>query len=265
METNCGISVQELEENARVGNTETRMKLAYSYFKGDVVPRDPARAVYWFEQCAAESWDACYTAAMEYRDGKFVPKNLTKMAKCFEIGAVAGIPQAMFYYADCYTKGEGVLPDSEKSLFWLKKAAENGYVIAMDRLAMRYRWGSPSEVNYEDALEWQFKAATSPDAGASEWFFLGDFYACGIGDTKDMDSAIKWWKRAADAGDERAKEELEKYNRATDNSGKRKEQGKKEKKEIKRSEKILIIICIIGSILYIIYEVKTVLNFRIAW
>lgn len=222
METNKGNSVQELEENARVGSAETRLHLAYAYFKGDIVPHDPARAIYWLEQCAAESWDACYTAAMSYKDGKFVIKNLTRMAKCFEIGAVAGIPQAMFHYAECYANGEGVIPDNEKSLFWLRKAAENGYVHAMDGLAMRYRGGSPSEINYEDAFEWQFKAATSPAAGAAEWFFLGDFFACGIGTPKDMDSAVRWWKRAAEAGDQGAIDELKKLNSISSNPVKKK-------------------------------------------
>lgn len=255
METIQGKSVQELEENARTGNTETRLKLAYAYFKGDIVPHDPARAIYWFEQCAAESWDACYTAAMSYKDGKFVTKNLTKMARCFEIGAVAGIPKAMFHYAKCYVNGEGVAPDSEKSLFWLKKAAENGYVTAMDDLAMRYRWGSPSEINFEDAFEWQFKAATSPEAGDAEWFFLGDFYACGIGTSKDIDSAMRWWKRAAEAGNIGAIDELRKLGDTSNISTKKKKQAYEETKWKKKNKMLLIFACTIGAILYIILGV----------
>jgi hypothetical protein len=68
--------------------------------------------------------------------------------------------------------------------------------FAMTNLGYRYQSGIGIPVDYDLALKWFKKAA---DAGSVEaWNALGFRYHDGIGTPRDFDEARKWWEKAAD-------------------------------------------------------------------
>ncbi len=74
-------------------------------------------------------------------------------------GARLGDVISMFDLFDCYAEGRGTEKDENQAFLWLLKAAENGHVAAMDRLADVFLNGglglSPDTVKAE---EWATKA-----------------------------------------------------------------------------------------------------------
>ena len=68
-----------------------------------------------------------------------------------------------------YLKGEGVVQDSEKSLYWCMRAAEQNYLPAVEYLARGYRMGDFGPgVNVEQAQFWEAKASALKSNAATE-------------------------------------------------------------------------------------------------
>lgn len=57
-------------------------------------------------------------------------------------GARLGDDRAMFTLVGMYQDGRGTLQDDAQALYWLKRAAESGHLVAMDMLSLAYEEGS---------------------------------------------------------------------------------------------------------------------------
>ncbi|EQM95237.1 tetratricopeptide repeat protein, partial [Oxalobacter paraformigenes] len=67
--------------------------------------------------------------------------------------------KARYLLGDAYETGHGIARDCERALFWYKKAAENGEIMAMDRLSKIYGTGLCDQAeNPEESMKWLKKS-----------------------------------------------------------------------------------------------------------
>jgi TPR repeat protein len=119
----------------------------------------------------------------------------------------AGDEVAQFILANrCYV--EIKTPDNvERSLYWLRKSAENGFSPAQSYLASVYLNGQyGQEKNYEEAFKWASKAVAQRFVDAMA--LVGIMYIKGNGVKQDSQKGLKWLLRGADRGSLMALENL---------------------------------------------------------
>lgn len=85
--------------------------------------------------------------------------------------------------------------------FWLRPAAP-----ATGGATPRRGADGPPRLEVPPSLQAQKAKADAGDAGAMR--FLGTCYANGLGVSRDLDEAKRWFRKAAEAGSQAAKEEL---------------------------------------------------------
>lgn len=105
--------------------------------EGKGVTRDPARALWFYEEAGSKGFAlAQVNAAFMHLNGDGVPKNLEAAAFWFHAAALAGSPIAQYNLAVMYERGSGVEKDIAKALGWYALAARSGSQPALDRLAV---------------------------------------------------------------------------------------------------------------------------------
>lgn len=159
---------------------------------------------------------------------------LEKAADLFIRAAEKGHVLAQVYIAACYHDGIGVEPDSEKTLYWLKKADEQGNVlaklliaalgtqeynsqavdleqlenelIALAKCGDRFYQVLLGSYYYEDedierrklSVPW-LEAAAKQNVNIAQ-YYLGVCYYKGVLTEKNEKKAIQYWRQAASQG-----------------------------------------------------------------
>jgi TPR repeat protein len=121
--------------------------------------------------------------------------------------AAKGDPVAQFSLAEMYGKGQGVSQSYPQALAWYLKAAEQGHVVAQNRVGnilSRGITGVP--VDYVRAVHWYRRAAEKGDAIAQH--SLGMMYSVGEGVPQSYVEAVKWYRMAAEQGLDAAQMDL---------------------------------------------------------
>lgn len=114
-------------------------------------------------------------------------------------GAEDGIADNQFDVAWAYREGDNGAPqNSQKAFYWIEKAAQNGYVPAMNVLADLYSNGEGTEQNEAEALNWRKRSAETGDMYGQ--CSLGFMYDLGQGCDVDPDMAAYWYRQSADQG-----------------------------------------------------------------
>jgi TPR repeat protein len=88
----------------------------------------------------------------------------------------------------------GSAPDGRQAMMWWQKAADQGDVLAMNKLAGGYAVGKLVPRDPAQAVSRARKAADKDDPGAE--IMLGSDYAIGFGVSKDKDQALVWLRKA---------------------------------------------------------------------
>lgn len=121
--------------------------------------------------------------------------NYVEALKYYKKSADYGDANAMCWLGNFYDNGWGTKKNDLLAKEWYEKAADGGNVAAMYNLGCMYRYGRPNITqNYKEARKWYRKAAENgfPDAMTS----LGYMYHNGEGVKLNYDEAIKWYKLA---------------------------------------------------------------------
>ncbi|PNP57963.1 hypothetical protein THARTR1_02121 [Trichoderma harzianum] len=208
-------AVQFLRTAASKRHPGAMTRLGKACLSGDLGEKRYREGIKWLK-LAAESADAQYNAApyqlgclyeTGYGDDIFLDLNYA--AELYTQAAELGHPEANFRMGDAYEHGHLNCPrDPALSVHFYTGAAERGHAPAMMGLCAWYMVGAPPmlEKDEEEAYEW---ARRSADMGyVKAQYAIGYFTEMGIGCRRDILEANVWYVKAADAGDERAKQRL---------------------------------------------------------
>lgn len=155
---------------AEAGSAKAMNALGKIYAKGVGVTRDKNQAIQWFLQAAkngiVEGWyniglvykediekpdfvnayayfdtaakhgdeQSIYALAYMHYKGLGCQQDYAKAAVLFKKGATAGRANSMYFYGLCLRNGYGVTLDEKSATYWLEKAANKGYQMAINEL-----------------------------------------------------------------------------------------------------------------------------------
>jgi len=122
----------------------------------------------------------------------------TEAARLYRRAADGGFVVAMNNLAAMYNNGRGVARDSTEAANWFRKAADAGLPLAMRNVAEMYEKGRGVARDEVQAAQWYRRAADAGEPYAMNT--LGVLYANGRGVNRDDAEAIRWYRKAADAG-----------------------------------------------------------------
>ncbi|KAH7136535.1 hypothetical protein EDB81DRAFT_82926 [Dactylonectria macrodidyma] len=208
-------AVQFLRSAASKGHPGAMTRLGKACLSGDLGEKRYREGIKWLK-LATEAADTQYNVApyqlgclYETGYGDDVFKDDTYAANLFTQAADLGHPEANFRLGDAYEHGKLTCPrDPALSVHFYTGAAERGHAGAMMGLCAWYMVGAPPilEKDEEEAYEW---ARRSADLGyVKAQYAVGYFTEMGIGCRRDILEANVWYVKAADAGDERARQRL---------------------------------------------------------
>ncbi len=121
--------------------------------------------------------------------------------------AESGVLEAVFLMGTAFDEGLGKTLDHERAAVWHRRAAERGHVLGAHNIGNQYSEGRGVAVDPALAVEWWTRAAEKGDAITQ--LRLGEAYEAGRGVTQDIDAAWEWYSRSAAAGNEDAREALD--------------------------------------------------------
>ncbi|MDE7347337.1 MAG: SEL1-like repeat protein [Muribaculaceae bacterium] len=184
---------------------------------GILTSADIERALDLLKSAADKNYVPAYLplARMYDKGYKKVPKDLEKAFEWDLKAAEAGVVRAYGNVGYAYREGEGTMKDFEKAKEWYEKGIAKGDIGSMSGLAYMYLSDFKGfENDNEKAFELYNKAyETAEKAGdmeqcANRAVSIGYCYNLGYGVPKNMDKAMEWYTKAAEAGDEVAMDNL---------------------------------------------------------
>ena len=224
VEKNYETAAEWYQKAAETGHVKAMVALGNLYSQGLGVIKNNEETIKWYQKAA----DVGYSEAMKllmicYHEGKVVKRDETSifkwMKKYVETEMEKGnmdsqVLDCMWALGNCYFYGTyGVTPNDEEAIKWYQKAADAGYLKAMDTLGevltclgVRYYNGKEVKQDYVKSFKWFQKAAEARDKKGME--YLADAYRDGIGVKKDLKMARYWYKEASDLGNTDAKKSL---------------------------------------------------------
>jgi TPR repeat protein len=134
-------------------------------------------------------------------------KSRAEAAKLFSQAAGKGNTDAMFWLGLCNMWGNGVATNMSEACAWYQKAAELGDGPSQYELGRCYYWGTGVKKDKNKVAELMAQAVTNGGGPKAE-IFLGWCYEEGFGVEKSIEEAVKWYQKAAAAGEPWALENL---------------------------------------------------------
>ncbi|KAH8841810.1 hypothetical protein MCOR27_002809 [Pyricularia oryzae] len=208
-------AVQFLRTAASKRHPGAMTRLGKACLSGDLGEKRYREGIKWLK-LATESADAQYNGApyhmgclYETGYGDDIFKDESYAAELFTQAADLGHPEANFRMGEAYEHGLLNCPrDPALSVHFYTGAAERGHAGAMMGLCAWYMVGAEPilEKDEEEAYEWARRAAELGNVKAQ--YAVGYFTEMGIGCRRDILEANVWYVKAADSGDERAKQRL---------------------------------------------------------
>ncbi len=158
---------------------------------------------------AAASGDAVaqFIVAGRYLDGKPVPRDFAKAAYWYREAAARGLAPAQYRFAILFERGTGVAQDMAAALLWYERAAASGNIKAMHNAAVIAAGGKLGKSDYARAFKW-FSAAAAHGLKDSQ-FNLAVLYERGLGTKADPAEAMFWYALAGRQNDADAKTRAE--------------------------------------------------------
>jgi len=161
----------------------------------------------WYDILAEQGdADALYALALNFSKGSAgKPIDIVKAIELYEQSAQIGHHFAQNNLGSLYKKAHKVMVldgGLDKSVKWLRIAADGGFAMAQKNLALAYANGEGVERDPSKAVEWMRKSAEQLDIESA--FLLAEMYREGRGVPRDLVQAATWCRRSAKAGFPRA-------------------------------------------------------------
>jgi TPR repeat protein len=205
---------------SKVGYEEAALMLARLHMYGLGTPKDTQKAIGWLRKVADDRFDpsrdrmrfdpahaqlmnerieASFMLARIYERGLGVPKDPAQALKWYAKAADFGFVPALDTLGRAWLSGAGGAPDAAKGLAYLKEAGEAGYVPAQYHLGTAYYSGDAGTRDLKLAGAWFAQAARAGHPGAL--FAAGRMLDLGEGVAPDQTRAVVYYKEAALKGD----------------------------------------------------------------
>ncbi|KAL2107430.1 hypothetical protein VUR80DRAFT_5259 [Thermomyces stellatus] len=214
-------AVQYLRVAATKSHPGAMTRLGRACLSGDLGETRYREGLKWLK-LGAEAADTINNAApyhlgclYETGYGDDVFRDESYAAELFTQSAELGHAEANYRMGDAYEHGKLNCPrDPALSVHFYTCAAEKGHPAAMMGLCAWYMVGAEPilEKDEEEAYEWARRSAELGYIKAQ--YTVGYFTEMGIGCRRDVLEANAWYVKAADAGDERAKQRIATINAA---------------------------------------------------
>jgi len=179
---------------AKNGKSDAQYQVGIMYLKGQGVSQDREQGIKWLESAAHAGYQMASSKLARIKEQESRFKEVQDKAQ-------AGKVDAQYELAMMYLKGRGVPADGNKARKWLDKAAGTGDEKAITRLGIINYKGEGGSVDYGRALSLFNKVR---EKSVLAQYYLGEMYAEGAGTAKNYTTAIKWYKKAAEGGFNRA-------------------------------------------------------------
>lgn len=185
-----------LRRAALLGDIPAMMKLAM-FYEGEH-EHDSAAACLWYDMAASKgSSEALFLLGEHFESGEGVERDMKRAIECFETAAKAGYNPAQSKLGYIY-KNDTAFLDSERSIYWNNKAAENGDMRALCNLGLAYEFGNGVEKDPKKAFDlYQQSARLGYDRGMYNLAFC---YMKGNGVREDHWQAAQYFEKAAQKG-----------------------------------------------------------------
>jgi len=180
-------NVKRYHKAAERGDANAQCQLGWIYYIGKDISQDYVEAVKWYRKAAEQGYaNAQFSLGVMYADGTGVPKNDAQAVKWFHKAAEQGNANAQVNLGWMCQNGKGVPKNDAQAVKWYHKAAEQRQEKAISNLTDMSNKGN-----------------------SAAQFYLGVMYANGQGVTQNDAEAVKWYRKAAAQGNEKAKQQLE--------------------------------------------------------
>lgn len=184
--------------------------LGKCYMYGAGVEQDFQEAVKWLKKAVEQDdveAESQYNLGYCYYFGEGVEQDYEEAVKWYRRAAEQGDAKAQWRLGVCYENGYGVGKDDNIAAGWFREAAEQGNAKAQFSLGACYYYGNGVEENNKAAAECFRQAAKQDNINAK--IALGILYSYGTDDSNFLE-AVKWYRRAAEQGDEDSESDLDK-------------------------------------------------------
>lgn len=226
------------EKSAEQGISNAQFNLGLSYYKGEGVEKDLSKAMHLFSM-SAEQGDAdaqlhvgrcleetnasnedilaAYRKAAEMGNAEAMcflgdwcsygemglPVDMNEAYSWWRKAAERGNSYAQNEVGICFDFGLGIKESKKEAVKWCKRAASKDYIPAVHVLGLCYYFGNGVRMNMKEALKC-FKRAAKYDYAEAVWM-IGNYYYDIV---HDEEEGIRYYKRAAELGCEKAAEIL---------------------------------------------------------
>jgi hypothetical protein len=198
-------AVQYLKRVLEYEHRQVQYWLGIAYAQGKGVPKNIRKSLDLFEAAAAQGM-----AWADYQSGYYRWVNNThgghaEAVKYFRKAAEQDVAPAQAFLGYAYLQGKGVDKSYSRAEQWLQRGAENGSSWA--NYLMGYnKWVGNFDGGKNDAVKYFRVAAEENDDDAQ--YYLGVAYLYGEGVRKDRDKALILFRKAAQNGNEEAKQKV---------------------------------------------------------
>lgn len=178
-----------LQREAKAGNNESLVILAYLYRYGKGTKADAAIAMNLYNRGMERDVAECYLRAGEmYEKGEGVKKDGAKAIGLYTQAAEKGHAEAQWTLGECHRDGRcGLTPDTAAAIAFYEKAAKAGYMYEL--LAMMYDSDALGPGHAADAFRWYTAYPTDRYTAAGR-YRLAQLYAQGRGTQPDAEKAL---------------------------------------------------------------------------
>lgn len=159
-------------------------------------------ALSWARRAAEQSPDGRYQLGQLYLHGQGLEQDPAAALDWFEQAAAQGLARAQYQSARMYQSGQGTSANPGKARQRFEQAARQGHREAQLALGLLYLNGDGVAANAGKARDWLLRAARQGSAGAQ--YQLGELYAQGFGVPADAAAAYVWLSLAQQNGESRA-------------------------------------------------------------
>ncbi len=217
---------------AAKGNSLAQDGLGLCYYTGRGVAQDYTQAVAWWHKAMEGSkfvrQQTAFRLAECYEKGLGVGKDCAraveyycKVGRCAYPGDEPYHSESQYRLGLCYYNGTGVKQDCAQAVQWWRKAVKNEeypkttyrmrhHPQAEFYLGLCYEMGQGVEKSLYRARDWYMHIANEGHAQAAfRLAALYETYKIGRGNTKDLASAAKYYRKAAEMGVDGAQEALD--------------------------------------------------------